>query len=447
MSAFIRRFWGKDASSEDLYRSLFYQVAFLSLFGIVMLFSTTYATSLLAVGKPTTLFLRQLVWVALGWVGFLVCSRVIPSKLSGLAVVISLASVAALLMVLVPGVGKSVMGASRWIGFGMFQFQPSEFAKLALALFVAKILSSKNRDFGFKESTFPVLAMLGAMFALVILEPDMGTAIVLSSIVFGVLVASGIAKKQLGALGILGAVVGAVLAFAQPYRRARMLSFLHPWVNRTGASYQEVQALGAFASGHLVGQGLGAGQAIWGYLPNAQSDFVFAVVGQQFGLLGSLVMILQFVMLVLTLFRIAARAAVSYDGIFAAACACWLASQTVLNIGAVEGVLPVTGVPLPLISAGGSSTLVIMSALGLVRATLRNKKVELIVLNGQGPGEERRSTIKAVRAIRSDKGYGAPKSVRFSRERTMESMLGRVRTTHGRQGVRPSTSATARSER
>ncbi len=377
----VKKYFGKNAEAEDLYRSMFWQVAFLSLFGAIMLFSTTYTTSILLHSSPLSLFIKGLIWIVLGWVAFSVASRLIPSLIGKWTVPILLVSILALLTVLVPGIGRSVLGARRWIPIGPFQFQPSEFVKLALALYVAKVLSSKRRSFSFRESTLPVLIILGFIVVLVMAEPDMGTTMVVALIAFGSLVLAGIPKKQLFIVAVLGSLAGVYFAFGQSYRAQRLMSFLHPWAQRTGASYQEVQSLAAFASGHIFGTGLGAGQAIWGYLPNASSDFIFAVVAQQLGLIGSFVLVLQMALLVVTLLRIAARAAVSFDGIFVGSVACWIGGQAILNIGAVEGILPVTGVPLPLISSGGSSTIVVMCALGLARATLRNSKVEFAVLD------------------------------------------------------------------
>ena len=395
----MRKYFGKNADAEDLYRSLFWQIAFLSLFGVIMLFSTTYTTSLLLHSSALSLFIKGMIWIALGWVAFSVASRLIPSQIGNWTVPILLVSILALMVVLLPGLGRSVLGARRWIPIGPFQFQPSEFVKLALALFVAKVLSSKRRSFNFRESTLPVMIILAVIGLLVMAEPDMGTTMVVAVIAFGSLALAGIPKKQLVLIAALGSVLGVYFAFGQSYRAQRLMSFLHPWAQRTGASYQEVQSLAAFASGHIFGTGLGAGQAIWGYLPNASSDFIFAVVAQQLGLIGSFVLVLQMVLLVVTLLRIASRAAVSFDGIFVGSVACWIGGQAILNIGAVEGILPVTGVPLPLISSGGSSTIVVMCALGLARATLRNSKVEFAVLNSDSNVGNYRMSSRRSRSV------------------------------------------------
>ncbi len=395
----IKKYFGKNAEAEDLYRSIFWQVAFLSLFGAIMLFSTTYTTSILGHSSPLSLFIKGMIWVLLGWVVFSIASRVIPSQIGSWTVPLLLLSILSLLVVLIPGLGRSVLGARRWIPLGPFQFQPSELVKLALALFAAKVLSSKRRSFAFRESTLPVLIILGVIVILVMAEPDMGTTMVVALIAFGSLALAGVPKKQLFVIALLGSLAGIYFAFGKSYRAQRLMSFLHPWSHRTGASYQEVQSLAAFASGHIFGTGLGAGQAIWGYLPNASSDFIFAVVAQQLGLIGSLVLILQMVLLVITLVRIASRAAVSFDGIFVGSVACWIGGQALLNIGAVEGILPVTGVPLPLISSGGSSTIVVMCALGLVRATLRNSKVEFAVLNSDSKQANYRLASSRLRAV------------------------------------------------
>lgn len=365
-------YFGREAKLSDQRRAVFWIAMFLSLVGVVMIFATTYWASVLRHASPWSYVERQAMWIGLGWLAYAIFSRTTPSRLRGLAAIALLGTVGLLGAVLVPGIGSSIYGSSRWLGFGPIQIQPSELAKLALTLFLARFLSSRSQERSFRRVTLPTLLILGAMSLLVLAEPDMGTAVILGVIVFGILLGAGTKPHELILTFLGGGAAGIFFAFAQPYRRARMMSFMHPWVHRTNWSYQEVQALAGFASGHIAGVGLGAGQTNVGYLPNAQSDYIFAVIGQDLGFLGSVVLLLGYLALIVLLFRMSAKVKAPMDSLFCFGVACWFGGQAVLNVGAVEGLLPVTGVPLPLVSAGGSSTMVMLVALGLMQGAVKN---------------------------------------------------------------------------
>ncbi|MGC8481248.1 MAG: FtsW/RodA/SpoVE family cell cycle protein [Acidimicrobiales bacterium] len=366
------------ATERELSGALTALALTLSGFGVVMIFAATYLTSLNVSGKPWSAITHQVIWLVIGTFGFFLVSRVTPYSYRNLTAILLVGALGLLGAVLLPGIGSTVYGSSRWIVVGPLQLQPSELAKLILVLHLARFLSQRGPSSGLRARTIPALVAVGAMCGLVIIEPDMGTSILICVIGFGMLIGSGTRLWELLLTGIGTALVGAYFAFSTPYRRARMLSFLHPWAHRSTWSYQEVQALAAFATGHFGGVGLGAGQSSYSYLPNAQTDYIFAVIGQDLGFFGGLLVLLAFFVLVVVLLRSARVVRSPMNAIFTYGIAAWIGGQVVLNVGAVEGLLPVTGVPLPLVSAGGSSTVVIMVALGFVRGSLLSQQRKVI---------------------------------------------------------------------
>jgi cell division protein FtsW len=239
--------------------------------------------------------------------------------------------------------------------------------KLALAIFAADLLTRRShRTTDPKLVVVPVLAVLGISGVLILKQPDMGTALVLSCIAFGILFIGGVAMgpilKIVGVFGGLAIVVG----LADPYRRDRILSFLHPGATRSGTGYQVWQSLIGLGSGHLFGLGLGAGREKWGTLPNAHTDFIFSVVGEELGLAGAVALLALFFALAWFGLRAATRAPDRFGSLLAVGITTWITSQAVINIGAVIGVLPVTGIPLPFISFGGSSLVISMAAVGIL---------------------------------------------------------------------------------
>lgn len=365
------RFLSAKATAEDLYVAIFWLSLALVGFGLVMVFSATYLVSVASSKAPFFALTHQVIWVVLGIITMVVASKIRASNLTKLAPLVLIGSIMALGAVLIPGIGSTVYGSTRWITAGPIQIQPSEVAKLALVLFSSTLLAKRPPDRSFRSRTLPLLLIASTMALLIVAEPDLGTAILVMLITFGMLIGSG--TKVFELVSVFGAMAFAatVLAFDKPYRVQRILAYLHPWAHRSGWSYQEVQALAAFATAHLTGAGVGAGQSSYNYLPNAQTDFIFAVVGQNLGLVGALILLLVLAMLVFMVFRAARHMSNGIDALFTYGIGCWIAAQVFLNVGAVEGILPVTGVPLPLVSAGGSSTVVLLVSLGLVRGSLR----------------------------------------------------------------------------
>jgi len=342
-------------------------VSVLCAIGLVMVLSASAYTSLEYYGSVWTIFERQVLWMVLAVVAGVLAVRIPYRTWRRVRVALPAVALVLLVAVLVPGVGLVSGGSSRWIGVGMLRVQPSELMKLALVVYAADLLARRAERVARPAAVVvPLLAMLAVSGLLVLKQPDMGTALVLVCITFAVLFAGGVpvrpVAKALGGTAALGLVVG----LAEPYRRARLLSFLDPFAHQQGSGYQVVQSLVGLGNGHLVGLGLGNGHQKWGLLPNPHTDFVFSVIGEETGLVGALVVLALFVALAWLGLRAAARAPDRFGSLLAVAVVCWITSQAVINIGAVIGVLPVTGIPLPFISFGGSSLVITMVGAGIL---------------------------------------------------------------------------------
>jgi cell division protein FtsW len=317
-------------------------------------------------------------WTAIGAFAFLLAARVPIERVRKFIPLMLLVTAAMLIAVLVPGFGTSAGGSSRWIGVGPLSVQPSELTKLVIALFLADLVERRedHRD-EVRDLVRPMLIVLGFFAILIVKQPDLGTALVLACMSIGALYIAGVRRIVLvGVVTLLGSVA-ALVALVAPYRRARLFSFVNPFGHASSTGYQVVQSLIALASGHVGGTGVGSSVAIWGWLPNAQTDFVFAVVGAQLGLIGAAVLIATFVILGWTGLRIAGRAEDRFSCLVATAISCWIVCQAIINIGGVVGALPETGIPLPFVSSGGSSLVVVLAAMGLLARISRRSTAAL----------------------------------------------------------------------
>jgi cell division protein FtsW len=257
------------------------------------------------------------------------------------------------------------------LGSGSFQFQPSELAKLALVLFAADVLARREGKKTWLYRSGPVLLVMTAFVLLIMRQPDMGTAVVVCCAGAAVLFAAGMPMRTMALLGLGGGSIAYVLATSVSYRAARITSFLHPFASASTTGYQSVQGMIALGGGHWLGTGIGQSLASWGYLPNQYTDFIFAVIGQETGFAGSVVVLGLFAAIGVIGTRVAWRAQTTFESLLAAGITAWLLSQAVINIGAVAGVLPVTGVPLPFVSYGGTSLIIVLFAAGLVANVAR----------------------------------------------------------------------------
>jgi cell division protein FtsW len=342
-------------------------VAVLNVVGLVMVLSASSVSSLDTTGTPWSTFLKQMQWTALGALGFFLASRFdhhrwrrfVPALL-GLAFFL-------LLIVLIPGVGIYVDGARRWLGSGQFRLQPSEIAKFALLIFCADVLARRQHDVAdHRRVLMPVVIVLGAAAVLIMAEPDLTSLMVITVMVSTMLVIGGVRLRHLatvagGALGLI-----AIFSLMVPWRRARMLSFFGGGKDSANTGYQVTQSLLALSRGGWTGVGLGAGRAKWRFLPAAHTDFIFAVIGEELGVLGCALVVGLFVVIAVIGVRTAARAPDRFGTVLAAGATAWIIGQAVFNLGAVVGVLPVTGVPLPFVSFGGTALVFTMLAAGVL---------------------------------------------------------------------------------
>ena len=336
--------------------------------GLIMILSASSVTSFATYGSSFLFFRKQLLWAVIGLVGFAFFARFDYRRLKGVGYLAYAGVVVLLLAVLIPGVGRVVGGSARWIGVGSFAIQPSEFAKLALILFAADVFSRKEERSlrEFSHTALPMLPALGILTILVIAQPDLGTTVLLGLIGIGMLFIAGAPLRYILPVGVAGAGLAAIAALVEPYRRARILAFLDPWKDPLETGYHTIQSLIALGSGGLFGVGLGASRQKWLYVPNAHTDFIYAIIGEEMGLLGTLIVLGMFAFLAYLGIRIARGAPDRFGMYIAAGITIWISVQALVNMGAVTASLPITGVPLPLVSFGGSSLVVTLIGIGIL---------------------------------------------------------------------------------
>ena len=349
------------------YYALLATITVLNLVGLVMVLSSSSVEALANYGSSWLFFKRQLAWMILGFTGLAITARIdyrFLRRYVGPALVVS---AGLLLLVLVPGVGINVNGSTRWLGIGAMRFQPSELAKLALLLYGADLLSRRAANVGDWRAVLRPICVVFCFFgALVMLQPDMGTTIAMGILTGTILFVGGIRMRHMAVLGAVAVAAGTFLAFVEPYRRARMLSFIDPFDHYKEGGYQVAQSLIALGSGGWTGVGLGAGRAKWMFLPNAHTDFIFAIIGEELGLVGAALVLVLFGALAVLGVRATLRAPDRFGALLAAGITGWIVGQAIINVGCVTGALPVTGVPLPFVSFGGSALLFTMCASGVL---------------------------------------------------------------------------------
>ena len=343
-------------------------VGALLILGLVMILSASSVSSFATNGSSFTFFNKQLLWSVVGVGAFVFFARLDYHRLSGTGYLLYVVCAVLLLAVLVPGVGIVAGGSSRWLGFGPLSFQPSELTKLALILFAADVYSRKEeRSFeSLSHTLLPLAPALGVLVILVMLQPDMGTTMVLCAIGFGMLFIAGAPMRYLVPMATLGVAGSMAAALSAPYRRARLLAFLDPWADPLYTGYHTIQSLIALGSGGWFGVGLGASRQKWLYIPSAHTDFIYAILGEEMGLLGTLTVLGMFAFIGFLGVKIARRARDRFGMLIAAGITVWISFQALVNIGAVTAALPVTGVPLPFVSFGGTSLVIGLAAMGIL---------------------------------------------------------------------------------
>jgi cell division protein FtsW len=344
----------------------------LTALGLVMVLSASSVESYTASGSSWAIAQRQAMWVALGVPVLFVASRLPTIWFRRLAVPVLVLSVVLLVLVLVPGIGVSVNGNQNWIDVGSFRIQPAEAAKLALVIWGADVLVRKRRLIHqSKHLLIPLLPVAAGVVGLVLLGGDLGTSLILMSIVGGLLFVAGARLRIF--VGLAAPVLAVILfmTFQRSARLSRLQSFLDPFADYEGAGWQAAHSMFALASGGWWGLGLGASREKWGSLPEAHTDFIFAIIGEELGLVGTITVLLLFGALLLGGLRVSLATDDLFVRYASGAMVVWIGAQMIVNIGGVLSVIPITGIPLPLVSYGGSALLATMFGLGMLLSFAR----------------------------------------------------------------------------
>lgn len=349
-------------------KSLLVTFILLIITGLVVLTCASFYNASLK-GSVLSDVVSQLFGIMLGLTFMLIIWKVDISVLSKPVISGWLLGISFLLLILVaiPGVGVYINGSRRWLRLGPVSFQPSELAKYSLVLFMARALSSPKRDItDFFKGLIPLFVVPGAMFILILLQPNLSTAgsIVITSALMTMI--AGARWLHLSLIGICGLIVGAYYALSEPYRRARMISFIDPFRYFSNEGYQLAQSLMAFGSGGLFGMGLGRGKQKYSFLPYPESDFIFAVVGEDMGFIGCVFVMALFMAFMFYGYRVSVHEKDRFKSMLSAGIVSTIGVQTILNIAVVIGVMPTTGLPLPFFSAGGTSVSIVMGAVGIL---------------------------------------------------------------------------------
>ncbi len=373
------------------YYLLLASTAVLIAFGVVMVWSSSYVASNQV---SFAVVQKQLMWIGIGLPVMLIATRLPVAVFRFLAYPALLGAGGLLVAVMVPGLGVSVNGATRWVALGgPFTVQPSEFAKLGLVLWGADLLARKHKlktlD-SYRRIMIPLVPVTLVVLALIEKEHDLGTLLVVLTIVLSLLWVIGAPIRLFGFL--VSVVIAGVtyLAISQPYRLQRLVNFGNPFKDLHNTGWQAGQGIYALGAGGWFGVGLGGSRQKWGYLPEAHTDFIFAIIGEELGLVGTLAVLILFAVLAYAGIRVAQRSRDMFSRLAASAIVAWLLVQALVNIGAVIGVLPITGIPLPLISAGGSALLPTMFALGMLMSLARREPSAAAALAARGPNALRR---------------------------------------------------------
>jgi cell division protein FtsW len=342
-------------------------------FGLVMVFSATSASAALGAGDPMTFLLKQGAYALVGLALLVLASRFDYHRLRALAPMLLLGAL--LLCIAVLAVAPPINGARRWFLLGPISVQPSELAKVAVCVWACALLARRPTPRTMGELLKPLGIVVGIFCVLVLLEPDLGTTIALCLMVGGILLVSNVPVRLLALAGTLSLLLGAAAIYFEPYRRARFFSFLDPWQDPQGAGFQTVQAIIGMGSGGITGEGLGQGISKIFYLPEAHTDMIFAIVGEELGLIGSTAVIAAFAVFAWAGFRIALRCRDPFGKRLAAGITTLVCGQAAVNLCAVLGIAPLTGIPLPFVSYGGSSLIVLLASVGVLLNIAVNDRV------------------------------------------------------------------------
>ncbi len=371
----------KKSNLLNLDRWLLALIVGLSLFGLFLITDASIVVAQLNFDDKFHYLKRQSIWLALGWAIMLIISRIPYQYFKKLTWPILLSSLALLGLVLIPQFGSKKLGAQRWLNIGPLSFQPAELAKISLVLLGATLLGKEEREVRQLSAIPPAASKPFALYlfiliivaGLILLEPDLGTTVLIVTLGVSLSFLAGFAPWKLTLLLIAGLALGTWLILSSPYRQARLQTFLHPQSDPQGASYHTKQILLALGGGGLFGRGIGQSRQKYAYLPEVVTDSIFAVLAEEMGFVGATLFILSIMLLSLRCLKVAATAPDEFSRLLCAGVGLMIGCQAILNLGAMVGILPLTGIPLPLVSYGGSSLLVNLAGLGMVLSVSRCK--------------------------------------------------------------------------
>ncbi len=346
---------------------LILSVILISLFGLLMIYSSSSIWAEYKYNDPYKYLKSQSVFLIIGYILMFIISKFPYQNYKKLANIIFLICTIMLILVLIPGIGSIRNGSRSWFGIGSLGLQPSEFTKLGLIIFTSKYLSNNTKELkNIKKGVLPILGILLLIFGLIMLEPDFGTGIVIVMTIIVLLFISGVKMNFFIKIGILGLLGVIILILIAPYRLERIISFINPWTDPLGSGFQIIQSLYAIGPGGLLGLGFGNSIQKHFYLPEPQTDFIFAIISEEFGFLGILIVSTLFITIIYSGLKISMRCQDNFGKFLAFGITFGLAFQTILNLMVVVGLLPVTGVTLPFLSYGGSSLLISLINIGIL---------------------------------------------------------------------------------
>ncbi|WP_372503723.1 putative lipid II flippase FtsW [[Mycobacterium] manitobense] len=348
--------------------------ALLTTLGLTMVLSASGVYSYDSAGSPWSVFAKQVLWTAVGLLAFYVALRMPVAMMRRLAFPAFALTIVLLILVLIPGIGKVANGSRGWFVVAGFSMQPSELAKIAFAIWGAHLLAARRLErASLREMLIPLVPAAVIALALIVAQPDLGQTVSLGIILLALLWYAGLPLRVFLSSLLAVMVSAAILAMAEGYRSARVQSWLDPAADAQGSGYQARQARFALANGGVFGDGLGQGSAKWNYLPNAHNDFIFAIIGEELGFIGAAGTLGLFGLFAYTGMRIARRSADPFLRLLTATATTWVLGQVFINVGYVVGLLPVTGLQLPLISAGGTSTATTLLMMGVMTNAARHE--------------------------------------------------------------------------
>lgn len=325
-------------------------------------------------GESFFYFRHQVIFgVGVGLIAFLILSKINKKILKKIALPIVLFSILLLILVFIPNIGYNAGGARRWLDIFGFSFQPSEIAKLAMIIYIACWLESKKEKLKSPKMILPLLFWLGIVGGLVVIEPDLGTFLLICAVAFSMYFSTGAKIKTILAVGFIGILIVGALIAVEPYRKQRISSFLNPAQNTTGEGYQQNQALIAIGSGGITGLGLGKGVQKYSYLPETVGDSIFAIISEELGFIGASLIIFVYLAWILSGFKIASNAQRPFEKYLVVGIVSWIGIQTLINVLGILGMVPFSGIPLPFISYGGTALMAELAAVGIVLNVARNR--------------------------------------------------------------------------